>query len=248
MKIIEMSNETTATGYYYAVSDALFAVLDQASEEEISKFMPAQAVPVDTDKEEGDYLYGLKKLAIANGLSGNDVRVMPVDIPNFWFDSGWDTTDTRPKTEKMQMGPNKAQDGEKSAAGFEVVNVTLPSDGKFRALHDVLYLSKIADPETIETEYDACAAISNIMACGWSVWQFGDTAEDVLVFAVGEQGTPRTASLEADRFAVYAQGADGGFYPITFGIGSQVLDVPGVKWNGDPDRYVKTVKNLAMGA
>lgn len=246
MQIITMNNETTATGYHYAVSDALLEILSQMNEAEISNYMPPQAVPVDSTREVEDYLRGLKKIAITYGLGGNEVRVMAVDIPIFWFDSGWDTASTRPKTEKIQIGPNPAEEGEQSVAGFAVVNVTLPSDGKFRALHDVLYLSRIPEPDAIVDEHDACVAISNIMACGWSVWQFGDAADGSLAFAVGEQ-TGTHIDREAGRFAVYVQGEGDAFYPITFGISSAVLDVPGITWNGDPDYYAKTVAKLAAG-
>ena len=87
-ELVELLNETTASGYVYAISPKMKALLDKIGDEKLGEAMPEQQPANHQEREQ--IAQALSELGKANGLDGEDIEIEIVKIPAYWFESGWD--------------------------------------------------------------------------------------------------------------------------------------------------------------
>lgn len=87
-KLIALSNETTASQFFYEVSGDILRLIEGLTEAELSDLMPEQA-PGGGGYESVMYAAALVKLARDAGLGEDAIHVRPIELPTFFFESGW---------------------------------------------------------------------------------------------------------------------------------------------------------------
>lgn len=88
LRVVSVTNETTATQCFYEVSDEVLTVMERVSEEEMAGHMPRQS-SCGGEPEAASYAAGFVSLAKGHGLSDDEIVVREAAVPSFFFDSGW---------------------------------------------------------------------------------------------------------------------------------------------------------------
>lgn len=88
--LVMLANETTATGYLYAMPESIAKMLTETDEAVLGKLMPSQAVET-LDDEAMEIADTVCEIARTNGIDG-EIWCEHVPIETKWFESGWAAT------------------------------------------------------------------------------------------------------------------------------------------------------------
>ena len=86
--LIQLANETTASGYLFATSKPVADLLSSLSEAELGENMPAQS-PRSLSDEAKEMAETVCQLALDGGIAPDDVWCEHVPLETHWFESGW---------------------------------------------------------------------------------------------------------------------------------------------------------------
>ena len=87
--IINLANETTSSGYLYAVSKPVAVMISEMAENDLGDLIPCQSPGVTEASEAQDIASSICSAAIESGLEEDNVWCDFIDIDTKWFNSGW---------------------------------------------------------------------------------------------------------------------------------------------------------------
>ena len=157
---VKLANETTASVFDYEVSRAVLSLLERTGEGELGAAMP----PIDSDSgadESALYAEALVDFALGSGLPASAVTVKPIDVPTFWFCSGWASRSAFQRT----MIPGDTGD----AASEPLEGQSPPAFPKL-----IEYEAQLFSTSDARGEWDFCQIITDgLLPTGVEVWRFG---------------------------------------------------------------------------